>query len=120
MVRLFQPPPLSGPVDSEMAVAADPRKRLLSDSSSEVSIGEFSSDPAVLPPAPNPKPGSKSKPGSGLPLASKSTSGSSVTDSVLALSSKSKGANKKSAKKSMGHLPAGLASASQMFTRSKH
>ena len=71
-------------------------------------------------PTPQSKPGSKSKPGSDLPLASKSTSGSCITDSVLALSSKSKGANKKSAKKCMGHLPAGLASASRMFTRSKH
>lgn len=95
--------PFPGPVNSQMAVVTDPRKRLLSDaSSSEEPIGEFSSDLADLPSA------SKLKPGS-------------ISNSFLALASKSKiGANKKSAKKSMGHLPAGVVSVSHLLARPKH
>jgi len=96
--------PSSVLVDCEMAIAADPRKRPLPDtSSSEEPIGEFSSDSVDVPPA------------------SKSKSSSRSSDSVLALASKSKiGANKKSTKKSMGHLPTGVVSASRLLSRPKH
>ena len=90
-------------VDSEMSVASDPRKRPLSDaSSSEEPIGEFSTD------------------SSGPAPATRSRLGSKLSDSVLALASKSRlGANKKVAKKPLGHLPAGVVSANRLLPRPK-
>lgn len=93
--------PLDSPADCEMSVVSGLQsKRPLSEvSSSEDPIGEFSSDP----------------PDSAL--AAKSRLGR-ISDSVLALSSKSKGANKRT-KKNVGHLPAGVASASRLLPRPK-
>ena len=95
--------PSASPVDSEMSAVSDPCKRPLSDaSSSEEPTGEFSTD------------------SSGSAPATRTRLGSKISDSVLALASKSRlGANKKVAKKPLGHLPAGVVSANRLLPHPK-